>query len=71
MNVKLTKQEALKIQAEQIAHYGARFPQTAEIVAAHTQADKLQDGVEYSVIEINRYIPRGEAIEALLGLDLS
>lgn len=65
----MTKAEALKIQAEQVANYSARYPNAAEIVAAATDADKLQDGFRYDVVIVNRYIPRGGAIETLLGIE--
>lgn len=64
--IKLTKAEALRIQAEQVAYYSAIYgPQVADLVAAATTADALPDG-EHDVVVINRHIPRGGAIEALI-----
>lgn len=65
----MTKAQALRIQAEQVAWYAARYPHiaVAELVAAATHADALEDGVEYDVVEINRHIPRGGWIESLIG----
>lgn len=70
MNIKLTKAEALRIQAEQIAWYNRdnRFPWLAEKVASMTTADSLEDGVEYPVRVINEHIPRGGDIERLCGM---
>lgn len=64
----MTKGEALEIQQRQIAHYKPLCANIAELVAAQTTADQLQDGVMYPVNVINRHIPRGGAIEALIGL---
>ena len=63
----LTKAKALEIQAEQIDHYAKFYGEhIRELVAAATQADKLEDGIEYDISDINRYIPRGAFIEALI-----
>ena len=63
----LTKAEALAIQAKQVDHYAAIYgDDIREWVAARTHAERLEDGVTYPVVEINRAIPRGGAIEALL-----
>jgi len=70
MRIVMTKAEALKIQAEQVAWYsraGDR-PWLAEKVAAMTTADALEDDVEYPVHVINEHIPRGGDIEHLCGL---
>jgi hypothetical protein len=40
--VKLTKEQALKIQAEQVAHYSLHCPGLAQLVAAATTADQLE-----------------------------
>lgn len=66
--MRMTKAEALRIQAEQVAYYGAMHPQipVAKLVAAATRAEELAEG-EHDVIEINGYIPRGAAIEWLIG----
>lgn len=63
---KMTKEKALKIQSDQVAFYSKYLPNLAELVAAETQADKLEDGKEYSVVIINQYIPRGGSIESIL-----
>lgn len=68
LRFKLTKAAALKIQAEQVAYYAQFCPDIAKRVASITTADKLEDGVEYDVITINRHIPRGGMIERLAGL---
>jgi hypothetical protein len=71
MNITLTKEKALKIQAEQVAHYmlNPNCPlDFAERVAEATNADALEDGVEYPVQEINRHIPRGGKLEYMAGL---
>lgn len=63
---RMTKADALRRQAEQVAHYVAQYgPHVAELVAAATRADELPDG-EHDVVTINRYIPRGGAIEFLI-----
>lgn len=67
--ITMTKAEALARQAKQVAAYSFRHPKVAEIVAAHTSAGALVDGVEYDVTVINRHIPRGGQIESLLGLE--
>ena len=62
----LSKADALRIQAEHVAHYSACYgPHVADLVAAATTADHLADGLHYVVV-INRHIPRGGAIEALI-----
>lgn len=65
-NLKMTKEEALKIQAEQVEWYGATRPWLAAAVAIRTTADKLESGKEYSLETINRHIPRGGEIEFLI-----
>ena len=70
MPVTMTKEAALKIQAEQIAWYNRdnRFPWLAAKMAAQTTADALESGVEYPVIVINKHIPRGGDIEYAIGI---
>lgn len=68
MNITLTKAQALEIQRTQVAHYTPLCANLAAIVAEKTTADKLMDCVEYPVLIINQHIPRGGAIESLLGL---
>ena len=65
--ITITKQEALRKQAEQVARYACIYGiEVAVAVAAGTSAAALQDDVEYPVHVINRHIPRGAAIEALI-----
>lgn len=65
--ITLTKSKALRIQSEQIEHYAAMYGQdVCAIVAQATHANRLVDGREYDVVEVNRYIPRGGAIEHLI-----
>jgi hypothetical protein len=63
----MTKADALRIQAEQVAWYNRNGdrPWLAEKVAAMTTADALEDGKEYPVWVINKHIPRGADIERL------
>ena len=68
MKITMTKEQALKIQAEQVEWYGRHYPGLAEKVAAITTADALEDGVEYPVHVINEHIPRGGDIEYLCGI---
>jgi hypothetical protein len=64
--IRLTKAEALRIQAEQVAHYSQYYgPRVAEYVAAATTADRLADG-EHDIEVIDRHIPRGGSIEWLI-----
>jgi len=65
-NLKMTKEEALKIQAEQVEYYGAKHPWLAAAIAIRTTADKLESGKEYPLETINRHIPRGGDIEFLI-----
>lgn len=67
--ITMTKDQALKIQADQIAWYTHLRADLAERVAEITTADSLEDGVDYPVYIINRHIPRGASIERLAGLD--
>lgn len=69
-NITMTKEEALRIQAEQVAWYNRRgdYPTLAERVAAQTTADELEPGKPYPVHVINDHIPRGASIEFLLGM---
>ena len=65
----ITKSNALRIQAEHVAWYGKLYPEiaVAEIVAAHTTADALDGEGPHDVVVVNRHIPRGGAIEMLIG----
>lgn len=63
----MTKSDALARQASQVEHYAAYYGEwVRETVAAVTHADNLPDDGEISVIEVNRHIPRGGAIESLI-----
>jgi hypothetical protein len=66
MNMKMTKARALQIQAEHVDHYASIYgDKVRSIVSAATNADALTEG-EHDIFVINRYIPRGGAIEALI-----
>lgn len=67
--ITMTKAEAIARQAAQIAHYSQQFTNVTALVAAATTADALEDGVEYDLVTINRHIPRGGAIEQMLGIN--
>lgn len=70
MRITMTKEEALRIQREQLAWYnrdGSR-PWLAAAIAAKTTADALESGKEYPVHIINEHIPRGADIEYLCGI---
>ncbi len=62
----MTKEEALKIQAEDVAWYSKDRADVAQIVASVTTADDLEAGIRYPVTIINRHIPRGLDIEYLI-----
>lgn len=70
MKITMTKAEALKIQADQIAWYNrsGKFPWLAATLAEKTTADALEDGKEYPVHIINEHVPRGADIEYLIGM---
>lgn len=62
----MTKAKALEIQAQQVEHYARVYgPHVRDLVAAATTADALPDGT-HDVVTINRHIPRGGDIEALI-----
>jgi hypothetical protein len=62
----MTKADALRRQAEQVEHYARTHgPRLVELVAAATTADQIPDG-EHPITLINRHIPRGGAIEAII-----
>lgn len=66
-NITLTKTRALEIQAEQVAHYAKFYGERVrEVVAAATYADELEGDGAHGIVEINRAIPRGGFIEALI-----
>jgi hypothetical protein len=69
--ITMNKAAALAKQAEQIEWYANIWQMPiADVrakVAAATTADKLDDGVEYDIVTINRHIPRGAAIEYMFG----
>ncbi len=69
--ITMTKEEALAIQAKQIAHYSHHRADLAQAVAALTTADKLESGKLYPISVINAHIPRGGDIERLCGISYS
>lgn len=64
--IMLTVEEALDIQAEQLAHYEGQCPGITEKVKAVTYPLQLEPGVPYPVDEVNRWIPRGAQIEYVM-----
>lgn len=60
---KITKEQALEIQAEQLAFYEPNHPGITAKITAMTTADKLEPDTLYDIVVINRHIPRGGAIE--------
>ena len=65
--IAITKERALAIQTAQVEHYAGLYgDQVREIVAAATTADQLRHDVAYDIATINRHIPRGGFIEALI-----
>lgn len=73
MLIKMTLQEALDIQREQIKHYGHLHPQgvagLAKVMAARTNVEGMDLTVMRDVAEVNRHVPRGSDIEYILGVD--
>lgn len=69
----MTVEDALARQAAQVEHYGPRYPGGTEAlrekVRSMTTAHVLQWGKQYPTTTINKHVPRGGAIEALLGID--
>lgn len=70
-NLSMTVEEALAIQARQIAHYSHLRSDLAEVMAKMTTAHLLTPGVRYDIQTINQHIPRGGDIENVLGIDFS
>lgn len=67
MTIRMTKQDALARQASQVAHYAAIYGAwVREAVEAATRADQLPDQGLIDVVEVNRAVPRGGAIESLI-----
>ena len=65
--ITLTKTRALQIQAEQINHYAGFYGERVrEVVAAATHADELNGDGPHDIVAVNRAIPRGGFIEALI-----
>jgi hypothetical protein len=69
--ITMTARQALEVQARQVAHYSANYPNVAALVAAATNIDGLNLDEEYDVAFLNRHIPRGGKIEDLLKVDFS
>lgn len=68
MKITMTKADALAKQAEQVEHYAKMWgDEVREVVARATTAEALDDGIAYDIVTINRHIPRGGAIEMLMG----
>lgn len=68
--ITLTREEALRIQGEQVAHYVALHGEWVRaVVAKVTTAEALGDG-PHEVFIVNRHIPRGGALEALIAAHL-
>ena len=65
----MTPRDALKRQADQVAHYSKINPNIGAMVAKKTNLNGLDLDAEYDVIVINRHIPRGGAIESMLNID--
>jgi hypothetical protein len=64
---KMTKADALARQATQVDHYAALYGDWVRAaVAEATRAAMLPDDGLIDVVEVNRYIPRGGAIEAII-----
>ncbi len=62
----LTRDEALRIQSEQVEHYVALHGEWVRaVVAEATTAEALADG-PHDVASVNRHIPRGGALESLI-----
>lgn len=64
---RMTKAQALAIQAEQVEWYGRTYgvERVRALVAAADTSHLLPDG-EHDVVTINRHIPRGGALEWLI-----
>ena len=73
MLIKMTLQEALDIQREQIEHYGHLHPQgvagLSKVMAARTNVEGMDLTAMRDLAEVNRHVPRGAAIEYILGVD--
>ena len=65
--IRLTKAEAQRIQAEHIEWYGRTYglERVRALVMAADRSSLLGDG-EHDIVIINRFIPRGGAIENLI-----
>jgi len=65
---RMTVKEALTIQDRQIAYYAPLCPtiNLKEKVKADTTAHELDPDVDHDVVVINRHIPRGGFIEAII-----
>lgn len=64
--MRMTKERALQIQAEQIPFYERQYHGIGEIIRKNTKHDHLLPGIAYSNEELNRSIPRGMFIEKLV-----
>jgi hypothetical protein len=66
MAFEMTLREALAIQARQVAWYADQCPDIGARVALKTDVTGFDLDAPMSVAEVNRYVPRGAAIEALM-----
>jgi hypothetical protein len=71
MNFTMTLREALKIQADQIGWYGKYRSDLAAVVASMTDVSGCDLDTPMDVIEVNKRVPRGGAIEHICGLSYS
>ena len=65
---KITKEQALEIQDQQLAFYEPNYRGITAKIKAMTTADQLEPDTLYDMVTINRHIPRGGCIERHLGL---
>ena len=70
MPIMLTPKEALEIQERHVKHYGEFYSGGVEALReklkSMTNLDGIDLDVKYSVIEINKRIPRGGDIEYIV-----
>ena len=71
--IRMTLQEALDIQRRHIQHYGHLHPQgvagLSKVMAARTNVEGMDLTAMRGLAEVNRHVPRGAAIEYILGVD--
>ena len=68
--IKMTPREALQIQQRQIMHYADLFPGKLSgleaVMEKRTNLNGLDLDKEYDIFTINKHIPRGGDIEAVV-----